>query len=266
MIQNSDYNISHASYRHLKADELLVTKIFYTIQGEGPFAGYPSVFIRLAGCNRGDKSTMGCEFCDTDFRFDQGQRMTFSHIEGQMLSELNLICQSGADHPPLFVITGGEPMMQDNVVGLIEYLGKHGWEHSQIESNGDRLASGFLENRYCITSELVVSPKVTRGRYHALKPDVLHRANALKYVISSDPASPYHFPGDFSGLKEPEQIFISPMTVYRRAVIAGEVVNAWDLGLIDHPATMRNYQWAAKLAMQQGYRLSMQQHLFFSVE
>jgi organic radical activating enzyme len=41
--------------------ELKIIEIFYTIQGEGPYSGCPSVFIRLAGCN------LRCSWCDTDF-------------------------------------------------------------------------------------------------------------------------------------------------------------------------------------------------------
>ncbi|HEY6020017.1 MAG TPA: 7-carboxy-7-deazaguanine synthase QueE, partial [Candidatus Paceibacterota bacterium] len=46
--------------RHDK-ESFLVKDIFYTIQGEGPYAGRPAVFVRLGGCN------LRCAFCDTDF-------------------------------------------------------------------------------------------------------------------------------------------------------------------------------------------------------
>ena len=40
---------------------LKIQEIFYTIQGEGIYSGYPAVFVRLGGCN------LACKFCDTDF-------------------------------------------------------------------------------------------------------------------------------------------------------------------------------------------------------
>lgn len=42
-------------------DFLEVVKIFHTLQGEGPFAGTPAIFVRLGGCN------LQCKFCDTEF-------------------------------------------------------------------------------------------------------------------------------------------------------------------------------------------------------
>ena len=60
IIMNIDRIVKRSDFANTKG--LKVTSIFRTIQGEGPFAGYPAVFIRLAGCNFGDKSDH-CQFC-----------------------------------------------------------------------------------------------------------------------------------------------------------------------------------------------------------
>lgn len=261
IIQHADVNVGPANYKHFKKDELLVTKIFYTVQGEGPFAGHPAVFIRLAGCNRGRKEDMGCQFCDTHFTYATGVPQSFTEIEKELLGCLRGIHTSSSVKRMLVVITGGEPMMQDNLSWFVMHLADAGYRNIQIESNGDRLAPHFPYNGE-IT--LVVSPKVTKNGYRVLRPDVAYRANALKFVVSADPDSPYHnvpeyAHGNFG-------VYVSPLTVYRKAHEPFSPVSAWDTSLVDHYRTKLNYQHAATLAMQFGFRLSMQQHLFFAVE
>jgi 7-carboxy-7-deazaguanine synthase len=272
MIQHNDINIGPASYKHLNADELLITKVFYTLQGEGPYAGTPAVFVRLAGCNRGDKTTMGCKFCDTAFYFHKGRVATFD----ELILEMGYSWSSGLPKHPLVVITGGEPMMQDNLVGLIFKLHGARYYDVQIESNGDRLAHGYSEmieevyGRGSVVT-LVVSPKVTKSGYHDLNRKVYEAASALKFVISADPASPYYnvpeyaykFRLDEDGVRD---VFLSPMTVYKRAADPDRPVSAWDTSLVDHELTKTNYRRAAELAIRNGFRVSMQQHLFFCVE
>jgi organic radical activating enzyme len=78
-------------------DALNVKKIFYTIQGEGPYAGQVAVFVRLAYCN------LRCTFCDTDFESDI-QVMSVSTI----VDEVRRLQPGG-----LVVLSGGEPLLQD---------------------------------------------------------------------------------------------------------------------------------------------------------
>lgn len=267
-LQHQDINIGPGDYRHLDKDELLVTKIFFTLQGEGPYAGWPAVFLRLAGCNRGRKDDMGCRFCDTAFYFGQGTRMKFHQIINQFK---NLVPNSLRDFYPLIVITGGEPMMQDNLTAFIAELGIHEFFDVQIESNGDRLARNFVESPSAQDVKLVVSPKVVGGLYRPLRTDVYTRLDILKVLISANPDSPYHeipeYAHDlaFGGLLT-KPVYLSPMAVYRTDHEPGKPVSAWADEPIDREATRANYTYAAALAMQQGFRLSMQQHLFFDLE
>lgn len=267
MLQYIDRNISPADYNHLEQDKLLVTNVFLTLQSEGPLAGKVAVFIRLAGCDKGDK--VSCDFCDTDFRFDNGKVFTIT----ELIQEVRLKYTPSfifKDNGPLVVITGGEPMMQNNLVNLIDAMSFY---RIQIESNGDRLARGFVESEACQRAMLVVSPKINpRSRsYPRLSNDVLYRADCLKFVVSADQHSPYHqlpvYLWEYIMKKNSvSTICISPMTIYKRAVKPGEIANLWDDALIDYEATKKNYAYAASLCIKYGYQLSIQSHLLTSVE
>ena len=65
-------------------DGLLVTSIFYTLQGEGRFTGQRFIFIRLAGCNFGAK-TQTCVQCDTAFQIANADRAVRIYLSGRTL-------------------------------------------------------------------------------------------------------------------------------------------------------------------------------------
>lgn len=264
MLQYVDRNISPADYNHLNEDKLLVTNVFLTLQSEGPLAGTVAVFVRLAGCDKGDK--VSCDFCDTDFRFDNGKVFTITELIKEIRRSY---VPSFLFKDPLVVITGGEPMMQNNLVHLIEAMPSF---RIQIESNGDRLPRGFAESEACQKSMLVVSPKVNprSQRYPRLSTEVMDRADCLKFVVSADQHSPYHnvppYLWEYIMKKSVSSVCVSPMTIYKRVVEPAEIANLWDTTLVDHEATKKNYAYAARLCIKYGYHLSIQSHLLTSVE
>lgn len=267
MLQYVDRNVGPADYQHLGDEELLVTKVFYTIQAEGPLVGTPSVFIRLAGCDKGDK--LSCPNCDTNFLYDEGSVRSVSDL---VLSVITHIKNTDEATTPLVVITGGEPMLQNNIVRLIGALYAAGFR-VQIESNGDRLPPGFLESGACDKAILVVSPKVLpkSQQYRQLPEDVLTRADYLKFIVDADPASPYHDVPLYAtewcrGIKCSESLFISPWTVYSRATGPGEVASIWEDDLIDRERTRANMAHAVSLCLKHGFTLSLQTHLITGVE
>lgn len=132
---------------------------FLTIQGEGPYSGWPAVFIRLHGCN------LACTFCDTQFS-DPGDPV----VPPMLL--VNLVKQ----HPVanLVVVTGGEPLRQ-NILPLCKMLFAEKYV-VQIETAGT-LWWRELE-RY---AQVVCSPKTPM-----IHPDVLRSAVAFKYVIDCE--------------------------------------------------------------------------------
>jgi 7-carboxy-7-deazaguanine synthase len=88
-----------------------VNEIFYSIQGESSYAGWPCSFIRLTGCN------LRCTYCDTQYAFYDGTEMSVSEI-----------LQAIDPYPTrLVLVTGGEPMMQASVHELFEKLIGNGY-------------------------------------------------------------------------------------------------------------------------------------------
>ena len=88
-------------------EQLQVSELFYSIQGESTRAGLPCAFIRLSGCN------LHCSYCDSSYTQDEpGKKMSID----QIITWLR-------DFPKTMVeITGGEPLLQDSVYPLMEKL------------------------------------------------------------------------------------------------------------------------------------------------
>lgn len=265
-IQNVDRIIKRRDYDHLGTDKLLVTSFFRTIQGEGPFAGYPAIFVRLAGCNFGDKVDH-CQWCDTAFQFDRGTVYTFEELL------LQLKALPGWRPQDILVITGGEPTLQHNLVDFLAYVYRSGVFHTaQLETNGTQ-ASFFEklfnnEDAYTLTS-VVVSPKASNktNSFPELSEKVLDCTEALKFVVCADPGnSQFVIPSWADRAREEYglKVYVSPMAVYKRPY-EGEVSSIWDDSLIDQKATAENYAYAAQYAMNNGYLLSLQTHLFLAV-
>ncbi len=261
VIQFQDRNVSVKDYRHLNEEQLLVTSVFYTFQGEGPFSGLPAVFIRLAGCNRGNKTS--CPWCDTNFLFDKGKIRNIDSLIDEVWK--HKVAQSL--DKPIVVVTGGEPLLQSESLHLfvMRIVEKYNLT-VQIESNGDMLRHDSVPR-----AVVVVSPKVSMRvkRYTRPHPEMLTRADYLKFVVDGDPDSPYHklpdYAWQFADLKGSDRIYISPVSKYIRPLHEGEMPNMWS-DLYDKEIAKRNHAYAAQLVMEYGLRLSLQSHLFCNVE
>ncbi len=201
---------------------LQVVEIFPTLQGEGPFAGHPAVFIRLGGCN------LACDFCDTEF--ESFHDMSLEDITEKVIAE--------AARLDLVVITGGEPLRQE-IGPLCEALLAAGLR-VQIETNGTlwrELPTGV---------NIVCSPKVTNGGYHPIRPEVLERAAALKFIISTTRPH-YGAVGEVGQSIRPLPVYVQPM----------------DEG--NEPQNRENMVYAAHLAQTHGFRLSLQTHKIIGI-
>ncbi len=170
---------------------LEIFKIFRTFQGEGPYTGWPAVFIRLSGCN------LACKFCDTDF--DDFVEMAIEDI----LSEVGELSRKTPGF--LVVITGGEPFRQP-ISGLCDLLIDAGYL-VQIETNGTL----FIELNQGI--KIVCSPKITNGKYYPIREDLLERISAFKFIIS-DSQEGYNNVSDVGQSRFDVPVYVQPMDEY----------------------------------------------------
>lgn len=99
-----------APLRDLPAGCLLVHEIYRSIQGESTFCGLPCVFVRLTTCH------LRCRWCDTPHAFNAGEPLSLEATLARVLAET---C-------PLVEITGGEPLLQENVYPLMTRLAEAG--------------------------------------------------------------------------------------------------------------------------------------------
>ncbi len=104
------------------ADSLPINELFYSLQGEGTLAGVPSVFVRTSGCN------LRCWFCDS-YHTSWEPTHAWQDID-EILAEVE--SYDNADH---VVLTGGEPLLHEASVDLLEALDERGY-HTTVETNG----------------------------------------------------------------------------------------------------------------------------------
>lgn len=123
--------------------KLKVTEHFETIQGEGRFAGAPSLFIRLAGCN------LRCWWCDTKF--------SSWSPEGETV-EVAALCDLVRDsRSPDLVITGGEPMLFPEEVAFLTNAAKGCGKRVTIETAGTRWDGRVKPSLYSVSPKLASS-------------------------------------------------------------------------------------------------------------
>ncbi len=149
----------------LSKESLRISEIFYSLQGEARECGLPTVFVRLTGC------PLRCTYCDSEYAFYGGERMTLEQILQQVQS-----------YPARYVcVTGGEPLAQPNCLPLLEALCDAGYSVS-LETSG----AMPVENVDPRVSRVVDLKTPASGEQHRNRMEnmqVLTRRDQIKFVI-----------------------------------------------------------------------------------
>jgi len=155
----------------VKAEPTLqLSEIFYSIQGESSFAGYPCLFFRLSGCN------LRCSYCDAKYTYEEPASPT----------ALSALLAEAARYPKALVeITGGEPLLQDGVYPLMEALLAAG-RTVLLETNGSlslaRVPLGVVK-----ILDLKCPDSGMAGQMDLANLDLLDSRDEIKFVLSSRP-------------------------------------------------------------------------------
>jgi 7-carboxy-7-deazaguanine synthase len=145
-----------------------ISEIYKSVQGETQYAGLPCTLVRTTGCD------LRCGYCDTAYAFYGGRDMDLSEI-------LDEVKRLGA---PLVLLTGGEPMLQREIVGLAELLLASGFQ-VMMETSGAHAVSALPPAVIRIVD--VKTP--ASGESHRIRWDVLDglgRRDAVKFVVCNE--------------------------------------------------------------------------------
>lgn len=147
-------------------DELRITEIFHSLQGESRPVGCPTAFVRLTGC------PLRCVWCDTEYAFHGGTRMRIAEI-------VERVASFGTRH---VCVTGGEPLAQPDCRTLLSVLCEGGYDVS-LETSG-ALEISNLDPRVVVVMDIKApgSGEVERNLWRNI--DLIKPEDQIKFVIA----------------------------------------------------------------------------------
>jgi 7-carboxy-7-deazaguanine synthase len=186
---------------------MLITEIFKSIQGEGTRAGLPCVFVRLTGCN------LRCTWCDTAYAFHGGTKMTVQEVF-QRVTDLSANgSRTGNVGPaiPLVELTGGEPLLQEEIYPLAETLLAASYT-VMIETSGERFI-GRLPGQVIKIVDVKCPDSGEAGTFRIDNLAALGPQDEVKFVIAT--RRDYEFARDFTEthrlIKRVREVLFSPV-------------------------------------------------------
>jgi len=209
---------------------LTVNEIFYSIQGESTRVGCPCVFVRLTACD------LRCSWCDTPYAFHEGARRSLDEV----------IAEVERYDCPLVEITGGEPLLQDDVYPLMEQLLARG-RTVMLETGGHRPITRVPRAVVKIVDvKCPASGEVDKNDWENL--DQLAPHDEVKFVIQD--RADYEFARDVIGryalASRSAAVLLSPV----HGVLEPRLLSEWMLA--DHlPARLQlqvhKYIWSSTM-------------------
>jgi 7-carboxy-7-deazaguanine synthase len=186
---------------------MVITEIFKSIQGEGTRAGLPCIFVRLTGCN------LRCTWCDTAYAFHGGRKMSMEEVVARVDELAGRSTSSAASQAavPLVELTGGEPLLQEEVYPLAEKLLALGYT-VMIETSGERFI-GKLPAEVIKIVDVKCPDSGEADTFEMRNIEALSENDEVKFVLST--RRDYEFARDFTaqhGLaRRVRQVLFSPV-------------------------------------------------------
>jgi 7-carboxy-7-deazaguanine synthase len=186
---------------------MVITEIFKSIQGEGTRAGLPCIFVRLTGCN------LRCTWCDTAYAFHGGKKMSVEEV----LARVDELAGRSAEIPgaqgalPLVELTGGEPLLQDEIAPLAEKLLAAKYE-VMIETSGEQFI-GSLPKEVIKIVDVKCPDSGEPDTFDMRNLEALSGRDEVKFVLST--RRDYEFARDFTAqhgiARRVKQVLFSPV-------------------------------------------------------
>ena len=146
-----------------------INEIFMSIQGEGLLTGLPTVFVRTTGCN------LRCSYCDTKYSYDNGKDLSINQIVKEIKNfYIKRVC-----------ITGGEPLLQEDIDHLVRILVKKGYAVS-IETNGSISLKKITNRKNVMFSLDIKCP--SSGSHHKMdfsNLNLVKKKDQVKFIIGN---------------------------------------------------------------------------------
>jgi 7-carboxy-7-deazaguanine synthase len=149
----------------VRHDDLRISEIFYSLQGESKSVGRPTVFIRLTGC------PLRCQYCDTSYAFSGGE----------MTSIANIMAQVAQYKTQYITVTGGEPLAQPACLELLKQLADKEYIVS-LETSG-ALDISQVDSRVVKVMDLKTPTSAEESRNLYTNLPHLDAKDQLKFVI-----------------------------------------------------------------------------------
>jgi 7-carboxy-7-deazaguanine synthase len=186
---------------------MVITEIFKSIQGEGTRAGLPCIFVRLTGCN------LRCTWCDTAYAFHGGRKVSVEEI----ITRVDELAGRKAESPtsqavvPLVELTGGEPLLQEEVYPLADRLLGLGYT-VMIETSGERFI-GKLPAEVIKIVDVKCPDSGEPDTFEMRNLDALSENDEVKFVLCT--RRDYEFAREFTAQHElarrVKQVLFSPV-------------------------------------------------------
>ena len=186
---------------------MFITEIFKSIQGEGTRAGLPCIFVRLTGCN------LRCTWCDTAYAFHGGTKMGVEEV----IARVDDLAARRSDQPgtranvPLVELTGGEPLLQEEIYPLSEALLVAGYT-VMIETSGERYV-GRLPRDVIKIVDVKCPDSGEPDTFEMRNLEALDTKDEVKFVLAT--RRDYEFARDFTAhhrlAERVKQVLFSPV-------------------------------------------------------
>lgn len=149
--------------------KICIKEFFYSIQGETTLSGFPSLFIRTAGCN------LNCTHCDTAYAREGGHYYSVDEV-------IQIVTRYPNAHH--ITVTGGEPLIQESTFSLVKALVDKQYM-VQLESNGSKLVAQLPA-----TVRKILDVKTpSSGEEHSFlmeNLDFMGHNDEIKFIIADD--------------------------------------------------------------------------------